>query len=241
MRHVAAILAALCVLAAPVAAQQPAQAPPPAAEANPMLAGGSMPDVQAVVGPGVDGWQVALVYPKRTDKAAVEADVAAVTRAMGKPAKGLKIETRRLEREDTREVGPAPTMTSATFETDAELVDYGAGRLAVEPFLIGLQARDRIAVVFLVPGKFSYTAARKVADNRVALDVVGGEGAYTFLANIRSRPLDGFVVPAADTPTPQAAPAGRRRSPLAGIAIAAAMAVLAGGAAFFATRRFARG
>ena len=158
-------------------------------------AAGSVPDVQVVVGPGVRGWQVALVYPKAVGKKSVSDDVASVARVTGSPAMGLKVETRRLERADPKRGGQAPIMTSATFDTKANLVDYPAGRVAVEGIVTALQHHGRIAAVFLIPGKFSWNGATRYEDTHLRVDASVGEGALVFVANIRSRPIDGFRMP----------------------------------------------
>ncbi len=175
--------------------EKPAPAPPASNPVGSVQASGQVPDVQVVVGPGKAGWQVALVYPKKVDRSRVEQDIAAVATATGAPAVDPVVETRRLDRADSSKVGEAPSMTSATFETKANLVDYTLGRVAVETLVTALQEYNRIAIVFLVPGRFAWTGGTEYEDKRLRIDASVGEGALVFVANIRSRPLARFEFP----------------------------------------------
>ncbi|MFM7320837.1 MAG: hypothetical protein ACKO5K_04850 [Armatimonadota bacterium] len=206
-----------------------AQTEPPARPADGTVsAAGQVPDVQIAVAPGKSGWSIALVYPRKTSKDAMRADVDAVSKAVGAPAKSVRYEDRRLERLDTKGVGEAPVMSSASFDTDANLVDYSGGRVAAEVLITALQARDRIAVVFFVPGKFAWSGARSYRDDKLTVDVTGGEGAYVFVANIRSRPLAPFTLEVRGDPVLESsAPRERRRFPwgvVLGAIVAAAVA-----------------
>jgi len=206
-----------------------------------VAAAGQVPDVQVAVAPGKAGWSIALVYPRKTSKETMRTDVDAIAGAVGSPAKTVRYEDRRLERLDTKGVGEAPVMSSALFETDANLVDYSGGRVAAEVLITALQSRNRIAVVFFVPGKFTWSGARSYRDDKLTVDVTGGEGAYVFVANIRSRPIAPFTLQAGTGSGGPVAvrPSRERNSPAVGWYVAAG-AVLAAAAAFGIAKSFSK-
>lgn len=190
-RWIAVALAAL-VLASSADARR--QRPDDRPADGTVAAAGQVPDVQVAVAPGKAGWSIALVYPRKTSDASMKEDAQRVGAAIGTRINSVRIEHRRLERLDTKGVGEAPVMSSATFQTDANLVDYSGGRVAAEVLITALQRFNRIAVIFFVPGKFVWKGARSYQDDKLAVDVTGGEGAYAFVANIRSRPINAFTL-----------------------------------------------
>lgn len=232
MRTTRAAMAALALLGAVSAG---AQTPTPAPMGAKVSVKGA-PDVQVMVAPVKGGAQVALVFPKVVSDARIRQHIASVAKALGTPAEAIQVVTRKLVREDPSKVGQAPEMSSGSFVTTAPLIDPAAGTLAVEPLLIGLQNLTGVNIVFLTPPGFAYRGGTRSADNRVALEFAGGEGAYTFVANIQSRPLDGFRL-ALESAAPPARAAGR--SGPAPIALILVGALAVGGAAgtFVALRR----
>lgn len=195
-------LAICCLwLSAPALARQKVPTPPAASPSSGSVqAAGQVPDVQMVVGPGTIGWQVALVYPRKVARADVDRDLEMLGQTTGYPPQKPRVETRRLERADPSKVGEAPVMTSVTFETKANLVDYPNGRVMVEAAVGALQRYDRIAVVFLIPGRFQWTGGTQFDSPGVHIDASIGEGALVFVANIRSRPIPEFRFPGAGEP-----------------------------------------
>lgn len=157
-----------------------------------------VPDVQVMVGPGARGYTVAFVFPKKVDTKVVKSLVQDFVKLSNAPMTGLTIETSRLEHEAGAKIEKEPLMTSATFETKAELIDRQAGGFLPENFIIALQTYDRIQVTFLVDQAFVYSKARHLASENVNVDVYGQQGAFTFVANIRKRPLAEFVMPDKD-------------------------------------------
>jgi len=221
--------------------EKPAPFAPAPQGVGSVQASGQVPDIQVVVGPGKSGWQVALVYPKKVDRARVEQDIQSVAAATGAPAVKPEVETRRLDRADSSQVGEAPVMTSATFETAANLVDYPQGRVAVESLVSALQQYNRVAMVFLIPGKFLWTGGTQFEDERLRIDASIGEGALVFVANIRSRPIAKFQFPGPAPKNDSAAPTVKsRKQPALPSMIAWLGAIGVGGLVFFAVRMLLR-
>lgn len=157
-----------------------------------------VPDVQVMVGPGARGYTVAFVFPKKVDVKLVRSLVDTYAALSGAPVSDLTIETSRLEHEPGAKVEKEPLMTSATFETKAELVNRQAGGFFPEKFIVALQQFDRVQVTFLVEQAFAYTRARHLENENLVVDVFGQQGAFTFVANIRKRPVTEFVIPEQD-------------------------------------------
>lgn len=224
-------MAALTALSCtPAWAQAPAPTPTPA-PMGPKVAVRGVPDVQVMVAPG----QIALVYPKPVPEDTVRGQIASVAKALGSPAESVVVDTHRLSREAPAKAGgEAPEMTSGSFKTAAALIDPASGTLAVEPLLIGLQDLHAVNITFITPAGFVYRGGTQSADARVALEFAGGEGAYTFLANIQSRPLDGFRL-TLEKAAPSGPVSGSPRAPLAALLVG--VLALGGAAATFVALR----
>jgi len=158
-----------------------------------------IPDVQVMVGPGARGYTVAFVFPKKVDVKQVRGLVDTFSKLSASPVSGLTIETSRLEHEPGAKVQQEPLMTSATFESKCELVGRPAGAFYPEKLIVALQQFDRVQVTFLVEQAFVYSKARHFENENLALDVYGQQGAFTFVANIRKRPVTDFSIPDRDT------------------------------------------
>jgi len=154
-----------------------------------------MPDVQVMVGPGSRGYTVAFVFPKKVDAKQVRGFVDTFATLSASPVSGLTIETSRLEHEPGVKVEKEPLMTSATFESKSELVGRPAGAFFPEKLIVALQQFDRVQVTFLVEQAFVYSKARNFENENLTLDVYGQQGAFTFVANIRKRPVADFSIP----------------------------------------------
>ena len=188
-----------------------------------------VPDVQVMVGPGARGYTVAFVFPKKVDVKVVRSLVDSYANLSGAPVSGLTIETSRLEHEPGAKVAKEPLMTSATFETKAELVDRQSGGFFPEKLILALQQFDRVQVTFLVEQAFAYARARHIENENLTVDVFGQQGAFTFVANIRKRPVTEFVIPDQDAVVVRTKPQRKASNGLllliVGLAVAGGLAV----------------
>lgn len=185
-----------------------------------------VPDVQVMVGPGARGYTVAFVFPKKVDAKLVKLLVDRFVKLSNAPVSGLLIETSRLEHEPGAKVAKEPLMTSATFETKAELVGRQSGAFFPEKLILALEQYDRIQVTFLVEQAFLYAKARHFENENLVVDVFGQQGAFTFVANIRKRPVIEFVIPEQDVVIARTKP--QRRSSIALIWLIGGLAVVGG-------------
>lgn len=185
-----------------------------------------VPDVQVMVGPGARGYTVAFVFPKKVDAKLVSSFVDQYVKLSGAPISGLTIETSRLEHEPGAKVAKEPLMTSATFETKSELVGRQNGALFPEKLIAALDQFDRIQVTFLVEQSFVYTKARHFQNENLSIDVYGQQGAFTFVANIRKRPITDFVIPEQDEAIARTKP--QRKASYGLIWVVAGLAVVGG-------------
>jgi hypothetical protein len=76
-------------------------------------------------------------------------------------------------RKGSQEVGPAPVMSSVSFQTTANLVDYAQGTLALEPFLRAFRDLNKVNVTYLIPGQFTYRGLRQFTDTKVEIGARG--------------------------------------------------------------------
>ena len=188
-----------------------------------------VPDVQVMVGPGARGYTVAFVFPKKVDVKVVRSLVDSYANLSGASVSGLTIETSRLEHEPGAKIANEPLMTSATFETKAELVNRQSGGFFPEKMILALQQFDRVQVTFLVEQAFAYARARHFDNENLTVDVFGQQGAFTFVANIRKRPVTDFVIPEQDAAVVRTKPKRKASNALllliVGLAVASGLAV----------------
>jgi len=200
----------------------------PVATVNESLPKG-VPDVQVMVGPGARGYTVAFVFPKKVDAKLVRSLVDTYATLSGATVSGLTIETSRLEHEPGAKVDKEPLMTSATFETKAELVNRQAGGFFPEKLIVALQQFDRIQATFLVEQAFTYNRARHFENENLTVDVFGQQGAFTFVANIRKRPVTEFAIPDQDVAVVRTKPQRKASNGflllIVGLAVAGGLAV----------------
>jgi hypothetical protein len=200
----------------------------PVATVNESLPKG-VPDVQVMVGPGARGYTVAFVFPKKVDAKLVRSLVDTYATLSGATVSGLTIETSRLEHEPGAKVEKEPLMTSATFETKAELVNRQAGGFFPEKLIVALQQFDRIQATFLVDQAFTYNRARHFENENLTVDVFGQQGAFTFVANIRKRPVTEFAIPNQDVAVVRTKPQRKASNGflllIVGLAVAGGLAV----------------
>lgn len=185
-----------------------------------------VPDVQVMVGPGARGYTVAFVFPKKVDTKLVKMHVDRFVHLSNAPVSGLTIETSRLEHEPGAKIAKEPLMTSATFETKAELVGRQVGAFFPEKLILALEQYDRIQVTFLVEQSFVYAKARHFENENLIVDVFGQQGAFTFVANIRKRPITEFVIPEQDAAISRTKP--QRKSSMALIWMVVGLAIVGG-------------
>lgn len=185
-----------------------------------------VPDVQVMVGPGARGYTVAFVFPKKVDTKLVKMHVDRFVQLSNAPVSGLTIETSRLEHEPGAKIAKEPLMTSATFETKAELVGRQVGAFFPERLILALEQYDRIQVTFLVEQSFVYAKARHFENDNLIVDVFGQQGAFTFVANIRKRPISEFVIPEQDAAISRTKP--QRKSSMALIWMVVGLAIVGG-------------
>lgn len=185
-----------------------------------------VPDVQVMVGPGARGYTIAFVFPKKVDTKHVKTLVDRFVELSNAPVSGLTIETSRLEHEPGAKIAKEPLMTSATFETKAELVGRQVGAFFPEKLILALQQYDRIQVTFLVEQAFVYAKARHFENENLIVDVFGQQGAFTFVANIRKRPITEFVIPDQDVAISRTKP--QPKSSMALIWVVVGLAIVGG-------------
>lgn len=201
------------------------------------------PDVQIVVMAHPSGqWAVSTVYPGKVARAAADAHVKRLLAVSGWKASGpSQWENRALERVDSPfGLKAQPVMSSLTFLTNSPVVDWEKATLPVEPFARAFRDLSRVHVTFFVPGgraAFPFRGLRNFADPRVDIAFSGGQGAYTYVLNIKDHQLEALNLPRFEVVKPRAnvrsaalreAIRARRRLALGGLVVLAA-----GAAAFF--------
>lgn len=226
------LLASLFVVASTVATQgalaqerQPGKDVVPVQSQQQTLPKG-VPDVQVMVGPGMRGYTVAFVFPKKVDTKLVKNLVDRYVKLANTASSGLTIETSRLEHDPSAKVAKEPLMTSATFETKAELVARQTGAFFPEKLILALEQFDRVQVTFLVEQSFAYMKARHFENENLIIDVYGQQGAFTYVANIRKRPIADFVIPDQDVAITRTKP--QRKSSMAIVWVVFGLAVIGG-------------
>jgi hypothetical protein len=166
------------------------------------ISGKVIPDVQVVVVPfGGGQWAVSAVYPKRIPRAQAEGRVQRLLSLTGWKGAQFAFEDRALERVATNvkledgPLPPVPVMSSLTFLTRGKVVDTADGTMPLEPFARAYRDLNRIHVTYLVPGKFPFKGLRRFTDNNVDIALSEGQGAWTYVVNIKNHRLDALGLP----------------------------------------------
>jgi hypothetical protein len=204
----------------------------------------SVPDAQIMVAPGMqtEGWSVAVVYPKsvsHADSAKALKQLALIT--------GWKFDAPKFEDKRLNDLSgkPSGVMSSVSFHTTANLVDYRTGVLTLEPFLRAYRDLNRVNVTYIVPGTFVVRSLPSFSDKNIEIALSGQEGLFTYTANIKNHELGALNLPmqsaAVSEPKESVAPAqSPRRLPWLSLSLIGLAAVLAALLAFFVARRFTR-
>jgi len=225
-----------------------------AAPARAQISGKYVPDVQVVVVPFPSGqWAVSAVYPKRVPRAAAEGRVKRLLDLTGWKGAQFTFEDRALQRAGVNvhledgPLPPVPVMSSLTFLTAGKLVDIPDGTLSVEPFARAYRDLNRIHITYLVPGKFTFKGLRHFSDNNVDIALSEGQGAWTYVMNIKNHRLDALGLPRYETlkseGAVQSAQSGvdglRSRVTLFGMGLVVLLAAGGGAVAYLWTSRLA--
>ncbi|MBB6052055.1 hypothetical protein [Armatimonas rosea] len=214
----------------------------------------SMPDVQILVAPGLGNWSVAVVYPKQVGHADTEARIKRLGTITGWKLEKPEYEDKRLDRDSvsskdpnirkgSQEVGPAPVMSSVSFQTSANLVDYTQGTLALEPFLRAFRDMNKVNVTYLIPGQFTYRGPRQFNDTKVEIALSAQEGAYTYQALLKDHKFDVLNLPTKEVARQESYRAAENttapgRKLLLGTGLVALLALGIAGIAYALAQRF---
>lgn len=214
----------------------------------------SMPDVQIMVAPGLGAWSVAAVYPKQVSRAESEARLKRLSALTGWKLERLEFEDKRLDRsatnstdpeirKATKSIGPSPVMSSASFQTSANLVDYTQGTLALEPFLRAFRDMNRVNVTYLIPGQFAYRGPQKFSDSRVEIGLSAVEGAYTYQTLVKDHTFESLNLPIKEVARQESYRAAENTSTparklLLGTGLVALLALGVAGIAYALAQRF---
>lgn len=174
------------------------------------IPGNKMPDVQVVVLPdAIKGeWSVSVTYPRQVPRAASQAHLKRLLGLSGWKANSVVYEDRGLPTNDgvsrNNKGKTDPIMSSVTFSSPSNIVNWDRGALPIEPFARAFRDLNRVYITFFVPGRFDFRGLRKHSD--ASLDVVlasGGDdpakfgyrGAFTYLLTIRNHKLERLGLP----------------------------------------------
>lgn len=214
----------------------------------------SMPDVQILVAPGLGNWSVAVVYPKQVTHAATEARLKRLGDLTGWKFEKPEYEDKRLDRDSVssadpeirkqaKVVGPAPVMSSVSFQTSANLVDYQQGTLALEPFLRAFRDLNKVNITYLIPGQFVYQGPRQFSDAKVEFGLSAQEGAYTYQALLKDHQFEQLNLPIKEVARQESYRAAENttapgRKLLLGTGLVALLALGVAGIAYALAQRF---
>ncbi|WP_309685012.1 hypothetical protein [Armatimonas sp.] len=214
----------------------------------------NMPDVQIMVAPGLGNWTVAVVYPRQVPHAETEARLKRLSTITSWKFEKLEFEDKRLDRNamDSRDpdvkkavknVGPAPVMSSVSFQTSANLVDPAQGTLALEPFLRAFRDQNRVNVTYLISGPFTYRGPRQFTDNRVEISLSAQEGAFTYQTLLKDHKFEQLNLPTKEVAKQESYRAAENTSApgrrlLLGTGLVALLALGIAGIAYAVAQRF---
>ena len=213
----------------------------------------SMPDVQIMVAPGLGSWSVAAVYPKAVPHAETQARLKRLASVTGWKMEKLAFEDRRLDRSamesqdpkiqrEAKAVGAAPVMSSASFQTSANLVDPAQGTLALEPFLQAFRDVNRVNITYLIPGQFAYKGPKQFSDSRVDMSLFSQGGAYTYQVQLKDHKFETLNLPIKEVARQESYRSAENSSAprrlLLGTGLVALLALGVAGVAYALTQRF---
>jgi hypothetical protein len=213
----------------------------------------SMPDVQIMVAPGLGNWSVAAVYPKAVSRAETQTRLKRLATLTGWKLEKMEFEDKRLDRSamdskdpkikrETKSIGSAPVMSSASFQTSANLVDPTQGTLALEPFLQAFRDVNRINITYLLPGQFAYKGPKQFSDPRVDMALFAQGGAYTYQVQLKDHTFETLNLPIKEVARQESYRAAENSSAprrlLLGTGLVALLALGVAGVAYALTQRF---
>jgi hypothetical protein len=201
-----------------------------------------MPDVQVVAFPlPTREWAITTVYPKVVRRSLAEGRVKTLLNRAGWKATGMEFKDKALER--VADNAPkTEVMSSLTFRTAGRVVDLADGTMPLESFARAFRDLERVHITYIVPGPhFAFRGIRQFADNNVEISLSQGQGAYTYLLNIKNHNLENLRLPryetlktGQETESARAEPAPKAGIPpvLFGTGLAVLLAVGAGAVAY---------
>ena len=229
--------------------------------ARAQVPGNKVPDVQVVVSPdAIKGeWSVSVTYPRQVPRATSQAHLKRLLGLSGWKANRVVYEDRGLPTNDgvqRNNKGKAdPVMSSVTFSSPSNIVNWDRGALPIEPFALAFRDLNRVYVVFFVPGRFDFRGLRKHSD--ASLDVVlasgggdpakvGYQGAFLYMLTIRNHKLERLDLPTTQVVLPpgKVHSASRANQKMAsarrvvGYGLVGLLALAGAGATYVFTHRF---
>jgi hypothetical protein len=166
-----------------------------------------MPDAQIVIAPELSsptmliGWNISMVYPKLVPRVTVQGRANRLAALAKWKISKLEFEDRGLERSGQIKKS-TDAMSSVTFRTDAPLVDYQTGLLAIEPFAIAMRDLGRVNVMYMVPGAFEYKGVKRYNDDNISLDFAGDKGVYSYMLQIKNHQASAYNLPIREAVAP---------------------------------------
>ncbi len=217
------------------------------------IPGANKPDVQIILMPLPTGqWGVSSVYPKQISKKEADARQARLLAASHWNAEGVAFEDGRMNREIKPEefskenrpgTPPPPIMSSLSFMTSGKAVDFQNGTMVLEPFALAFRDLNRVHITYVMPKGFVFQGLRHYDGPDVAVDMMsGGEGAYTYVVNIRNHQLNALTLPKTDPLSPGAqGGAVRKPNKLVGGGVVVLIALIAGGLVYLWAQKLGSG
>ena len=217
------------------------------------IPGANKPDVQVVLMPLPTGqWGVSSVYPKQISRKDADIRQARLIATSHWNADGVIFEDGRMNRDIRPEefskenrpgTPPPPIMSSLSFSTNGKPVDFQNGTMVLEPFALAFRDLNRVHITYIVPKGFAFHGLRHYDGPQVAVDMLsGGEGAYTYVLNIRNHQMSALTLPKTDPLSPGAQPgAVRRPNKLVGGGVVVFIALIAGGLVYLWAQKLGGG
>jgi hypothetical protein len=205
----------------------------------------AVPDVQIVVTPDLahSTWIVAAVYPHVVPRAVAVARAQAVLTLSGWAGGAVDYQNQTLVSIDPHRAGTPPRMSSATFSTPADIVDWRTGGVLLEPFVRAYRDVRRLNVLFLVPYRgFIFHGPRRYSDANVDISLVVGPGAYTYVVRIKNNRFGALGLPVTEPVTPApAAPRSPDGLPIGSGILLGLVALAAAALAYVGAQRWGAG
>ena len=236
-----------------------------ATAANAQIPADTAPDVQVIVLPMPSGkWGVSAVYPKQISQDKAEGRLKALLQAGKWRPENVAFENGRMQRDSAKialppdmpaaekakfavKVPPPSVMSSITFETMDNPVDFANGTMNLAPFARGFRDLNRVHVTYIVPPPFAFRGIRHFESRDLSLDMrSGGEGAYTYVMNIKNHQMGNITLPTTEplspartNPEAQNGAAWKQRR-LVGGGLVVCIALIAGGLVYLWANRLGK-